>query len=42
MNNITKSVKVLGEVIEILLGGKSTTTAEKSLIEIKSDIYNIY
>ena len=37
MKNITKSVKALGRVIEILLG-EPVTPAEKALEDIKSRI----
>jgi len=37
MKNITKSVKALGRVIEVLLG-EPTTTAEKTLEDIKNQV----
>ena len=37
MKNVTKSIKVLGRVIEVLLGER-VTAAEKALEDIKSRI----
>jgi len=34
MNNVTKSVKVLSRVIDLLLGSESTTAAEKTMAEM--------
>lgn len=33
MNNLTKSVKLLGEVIDLLLGKSFTTPVEKTLTD---------
>ena len=41
MKNITKSVKALSRVIEILLGDDSATSSERALADVKANIYRI-
>jgi hypothetical protein len=36
MKNITKSVKIISRVIDLLLGSDSATPAEKSLTDLKN------
>ena len=36
MKNITKSAKILSQVIDLLLGNDSATDAEKSLTALKN------